>query len=460
MNHDINNLPTLKELEQNLFRELQQVYQNILVSLLEEMDEWLMHTRDYNRFKNREKQACTIGTMFGSITINRRRYVDRETGERVALLDQYLQFSGSDTLSPFLTEMAVQWAVRGPSYRDARDRFIDLLGYQAMSHEKIRQEVLDIDPKDHNHASKDPKDIDVLFLEVDGLHVHKQRSKRSTREAKIGVVHEGWEKKHPGSEEYKLTNKSYWYSLKTGEEFWELFSRNLYSQYSITKDTHIVINGDAAPWIRKGVDYFESAIYTYDRYHLKKWIKAALNNRAKEERRKAYLAADANDPTQLAVAIAEAEKAETDEEKKKEIGDLRLFILENMDAFRDYREILKNEKGVNTEGMRPMGAAESNMNLFSKRLKAIGYSWSLEGLGSMLNALIHRFEGTLVEAIQNLFTSDHPVKEEPEEYPSVASILTEKTRESIGAIQGHIPALVGDDQHKPYARALRGLARF
>jgi len=147
MNHDINNLPTLKELEQNLFRELQQVYQNILVSLLEEMDEWLMHTRDYNRFKNREKQACTIGTMFGSITINRRRYVDRETGERVALLDQYLQFSGSDTLSPFLTEMAVQWAVRGPSYRDPRHRFIHLLGYQAMSHEKIRQEVSTLTPK-------------------------------------------------------------------------------------------------------------------------------------------------------------------------------------------------------------------------------------------------------------------------------------------------------------------------
>ncbi|MFK4997545.1 UPF0236 family transposase-like protein [Bacillus sp. N9] len=40
-----------------------------------------------------------------------------------------------------------------------------------------------------------------------------------------------------------------------------------------------------------------------------------------------------------------------------------------MDALRDYREILRTEKGVNTEGMRPMGAAESNMNLFSRRIK-------------------------------------------------------------------------------------------
>src|SRR5699024_8310624 len=138
--------------------------------------------------------------------------------------------------------------------------------------------------------------------------------------------------------------------------------RYLYSQYSITKDTYIVINGDAAPWISKGVNYFESAIYTYDRYHLKKWIKTALSKRSKRERRKAYLAADANNPAELVVAIAEAERSESDEEKKEDIADLRNFILRNMNAFRDYCDILKNEKGIKTEGMRPMGAAESNMN--------------------------------------------------------------------------------------------------
>src|SRR5699024_6088213 len=77
----------------------------------------------------------------------RRKYVDRETGDRVALLDQYLQSNGSNTLSPFLTEMVVKWAVKEPSYRDARDRFYELLGYQAMSHEKIRQKVLKIETK-------------------------------------------------------------------------------------------------------------------------------------------------------------------------------------------------------------------------------------------------------------------------------------------------------------------------
>src|SRR5699024_2362652 len=106
-------LPTLKEIESNLFQELQVVFQNTLQSILEELDEQLMHHRDFKRFENREKQATTLATMFGHVTINRRKYLDRETGDRVALLDQYLEYDGGDSLSPFLTEMAVKWAVRG-----------------------------------------------------------------------------------------------------------------------------------------------------------------------------------------------------------------------------------------------------------------------------------------------------------------------------------------------------------
>src|SRR5699024_12656452 len=95
------------------------------------------------------------------------------------------------------------------------------------------------------------------------------------------------------------------------------------------------------------------------------------------------------------------------DEKKKEIATLRLFIYENMDAFRDYRDILNKDQRVDTTGMRPMGAAESNMNLFSRRLKKMGCSWSLEGLKRMLNALIYHLEGTLVKDIGNSLFEDN-----------------------------------------------------
>jgi len=59
--------------------------------------------------------------------------------------------------------MVIKWAVKGPSYRDARDRFCDLLGYQATSHETVRQEILKIEPKESENTKEGPKDADVLF---------------------------------------------------------------------------------------------------------------------------------------------------------------------------------------------------------------------------------------------------------------------------------------------------------
>src|SRR5699024_5919376 len=116
------------------------------------------------------------------------------------------------------------------------------------SHETIRQEVLKIQAEEIETDNDAPKkEKVVLFLEVDGLHVHKQNATRSSREVKNGIVHEGWEKANPSSEEYKLKNKSYRSTLENGEVFWEDFSRYLYGKYEITEKTHIVINGDGAP---------------------------------------------------------------------------------------------------------------------------------------------------------------------------------------------------------------------
>ena len=52
----------------------------------------------------------------------------------------------------------------------------------------------------------------------------------------------------------------------------------------------------------------------------------------------------------------------------------------------------------------------------------------------MVDALIQ-------EAIQNQSSSETGNEKKPKKFPSFAKLLTQKTRESIGAIQGHLPAL-------------------
>lgn len=457
MCHDNSNWIQLKEIEQELFGRLQTYFHVVFQKLLEDIDVWIMENRDHTRYKYKEKQEASIDTVFGPVTISRRKYQDREKETRVALLDQYLQFKGDDSLSPYLAELAVDWAVRGPSYRDARDRLQQLLGYQAMSHEQIRQKALQVQKVDHTVDEAERKKVDTLFLEVDGIHASLQDGKKKNREVKVGIAHEGWEKRHPRSKEHELVNKTYYHTLEDGETFWEGFSKQLYEQYDIDENTPIVINGDGAPWINGGTQYLPQAIYNYDRYHLKKWIKQALSNRSKKERRKTYLAADDNDPAALLAAIAEAEKAEVDEDRKSEITKLRTFVLEHQEAFRDYRERLQ-EKGVQTDWMRPMGSAESNMNFFSRRLKKSGYSWSVDGLSAMVRGIIHRFDGTLEEALQ-IRTSSNDTEGKPErEKASVAKVLKQKTRQSVGAVVGSLPLLQGKEQDNDTAQALRGLA--
>src|SRR5699024_11041735 len=107
----------------------------------------------------------------------------------------------------------------------------------------------------------------------------------------------------------------------------------------------------------------------------------------------------------------------------------RLFIYENMDAFRDYRDILNKDQRVDTTGMRPMGAAESNMNLFSRRLKKIGCSWSLEGLKRMLNALIHHFEGTLVKQLETHYLKTVSLTRNPKN--TILYLLIDRENKSI-----------------------------
>lgn len=90
----------------------------------------------------------------------------------------------------------------------------------------------------------------------------------------------------------------------------------------------------------------------------------------------------------------------------------------------------------------------------------MGYSWSYEGLEAMTNSLIYLYEGSLSKAIQKFLTSDQQAIKRTKEYPSISSFLRQKVKESVGVIQGRMPALTNDDRAKPYIRALRSLAGF
>ena len=170
-------LPTIKDLESFLFRKLQEQFAEGMRRILEALDDWIMEQRDSARFRLKDRRKVSIDTVFGTVRFQRRLYLDRRTGKHVFLLDQMLQYEGRDKLSPYLEELAIQFASQGPSYRDSAQRLKALLGYSVLSHEAIRDKLIE-QAERPEPARKEHRSVRVLFVEADGLYTKLQRNRR------------------------------------------------------------------------------------------------------------------------------------------------------------------------------------------------------------------------------------------------------------------------------------------
>src|SRR5690625_2360328 len=166
---------TMKELEQIMYRSLQESFSEAMATILTEMDAIIAENRDKKRFVLKDKRRLSFDSMFGHVDLRRNYYLDRETGKYISLLDQHLAFDGGNMMSPVVQDLAIELAVSGVSYRQASDALEKMLGYPVISHEGIRQQVLntEITPKE-----KQKVDAKVIFVEVDGLYTKSQEKGR------------------------------------------------------------------------------------------------------------------------------------------------------------------------------------------------------------------------------------------------------------------------------------------
>jgi len=166
---------SLQELEAGLFTWMARQFADVLVKALEQIDGWLAEQRDRRRFRMRDMQPRTLQTLFGvDLTFRRRRYLDRQTGKMVYLLDEVLQLPAQKQLSPALTSWALGQAVLSNSYRGAARSLEALYGHRVVSHESIRQVVLTVgkglmeEQAKQLEAPAGSRKVRVLFLELNG----------------------------------------------------------------------------------------------------------------------------------------------------------------------------------------------------------------------------------------------------------------------------------------------------
>src|SRR5690625_1500267 len=92
------------------------------------------------------------------------------------------------------------------------------------------------------------------------------------------------------------------------------------------------------------------------------------------------------------------------EGKEQQLEELIAQLSQYPESLRDYRERLQ-EKGIDTEGFRPMGSAEGTMSVFAKRLKN-GRSWSDVGLRKISDIMVGLKDNLVVEMIHGDLQSE------------------------------------------------------
>ncbi|MEN0658288.1 UPF0236 family protein [Caldifermentibacillus hisashii] len=72
--------PNLKEIEQMVWRQLQETFRIVMEKVLEEIDNQISTERDKKRYRLVEKRKILMDSLFGEIEVNRYNYRDREKG--------------------------------------------------------------------------------------------------------------------------------------------------------------------------------------------------------------------------------------------------------------------------------------------------------------------------------------------------------------------------------------------
>jgi len=376
----------------------------------------------------------------------------------VHLLDERLKLAPYQRVSPGLAKVAVSLAAQGPSYRAARDRIEAIMGERLISHEGIRQMVLKtagVIEKAQVEEER-PKKRGIVFIEADGLWTGRQgkkrrRKKQKKEESKLAVVHEGWRPRYPGSREYEtILLFKHLQDRGTPEEFWEEVYEKLERYYEL-EFTLVVINGDGADWIRKGVEYFPQAIYQYDRFHVAREVQRALNW-DESLKTKALSALKDNELDRLIKILDQAVEM-TDEQNKAKVQALKKLVEQNREYILDYR-IRLAALGYDLEGLRGLGSGESNVGKFKARTR--GRSWSSEGLSALANVLF-----TLINGKLNFYTqqvTSRMRQSEEKVVSSAAQVLRKAVHKAEPAIRrGHFPCL--DRGTDGYAELFRQILR-
>lgn len=327
----------------------------------------------------------------------------------VYLLDIYLELGYSGQYSQSIVELVLKEATE-KSYRKTAET-IRKTTNASITHTAARRILIDFSKKHIEKVEKEKlklyekgyiegqKELKIIFEESDGIYISKQNRKKNKKsrkgkkiksEIKIGIVHEGFEKRY--SNDFRVKNKQMVSTIKSAKYFKRLIDMTIGTTYKENTIEKIIINADGAGWC-KDIAESPKERYQLDMFHIQKRITDAVTDKEYKELMSKIV--KTNKPKDIFNIIynykVELEYDENKEELKK-VKELEEYLRNNEKGLLRYQYDLglsqeEIEKLDETE-YRNLGTEESQMYCgCRKRMKKNRTSWSDEGAEAMVKVI-------------------------------------------------------------------------
>ena len=269
----------ISEFTNNLEQEMIRFGSQVTQFLVEYAESIIFQLKDRKeKFSSLEKDDRTIISIFGEINFQRRYYQDKETKERIYLLDQFLGLEPNERILSNVRERIIEEA-RETSYKRAGQK----ASYGTeISKQTVKNEVNKL--KFYPEVEKEEinkKKVKKLYIIADEDHVHLQKG--GIEEPRLVIIYDSIIAK---GKRIELKNKKHFGGIYTRkiDNLWEEVMTYIENNYDTDYLKRVYISGDGANWIKTGLEWIIKSVYVIDEFHMKKAINGIVGRITKSNK--------------------------------------------------------------------------------------------------------------------------------------------------------------------------------
>lgn len=431
--------------EESIQLYMYEVFTELVGDIFTHMNQVIKEKKQGEGWKVKRDDWKTVQFIFGPVRYRRTLMVDQESQNHYPL-DDWLGIRNYQRHSP-LVEVKVAELASKCTYRDTAELLKEWTAV-TISHQTVgsllkrvggaqaREDEEMVVELDEAVELPEGKKVDYFYAEADGIFV-RGTEKRKSLEVRHALLYEGWEK---NGKRVSLKEPKAIMTTKKTAGFWAEVQAFTASHYAL-QQAQVITNSDGGQGYTadKFQEAFSQSNYPVfnqlDSYHIFQGLNRAFGSQTSLFKQKVNQALKTHDLNELTIWLDTYESTLDETPAVEKLTTFRTYVLRNWDRIFDWREKVEQVP----QDARGLGAMESNQRHISFRMKKRGMHWSEEGCEAMVKVKQGILNHTLRDAYLHQQNRSTRQQRKLKQTVRLASLLHQKTRQSVGAKDGTMP---------------------